>query len=413
MLRSAVWGAILLALVLSSAASAADKAGQARDEYVVVFKDGTNAKAKANADNVSPDFVYRYALSGFAARLNAKQQARLAADPDTLMLVPDDPEPASASAGAMRRQPTPIEQSPQQVARGIRRIGTLASRTAKIDGIDERVDVDVAVLDSGVDKRQPDLNVVGGTGCNGGAFDDQHGHGTMVAGVIGALDNGFGVVGVAPGARIWSVHVLDSTLSATTMNILCGVDWVAQHADVIDVANLSLIGPGADDGACGLVNRDPLHWAICHAVAAGVTFVAGAGNDSADASSFEPASFSEVITASGLSDTDGMPGGLGPAGCDGEADDVFASFSNFGSVVDLAAPAACIGSTFPNGGLALGSGTSYAAPHVAGAAALYLARHPHASPRQVRNELLDAREQTALPGDPDGIAEGVVNVSGF
>src|SRR5262249_13167715 len=125
MRRSAVWGAILLALVLASAASAAGTARTARDEYIVVFKDGTNAKAKANAYNVSADFVYRYALSGFAAKLNAKQQSRLAGDPDTLMVALDDPDPASGeSAGAMQRQPTPIEQSPQKVARGVRRIGT-------------------------------------------------------------------------------------------------------------------------------------------------------------------------------------------------------------------------------------------------------------------------------------------------
>jgi subtilisin len=109
-----------------------------------------------------------------------------------------------------------------------------------------------------------------------------------------------------------------------------------------------------------------------------------------------------------------MPGALGPPDdCFGEPDDSFAFFSNFGAPVDIAAPATCIISTFPGGNLGLDTGTSYASPHVAGAAALIKARHPFASPAQVQAMIVAAREQVHLPGDPDGIDEGVLNVSTF
>jgi subtilisin family serine protease len=115
-----------------------------------------------------------------------------------------------------------------------------------------------------------------------------------------------------------------------------------------------------------------------------------------------------------MADSDGQPGGLGGPTCAGGADDSFSrQFSNYGPAIDLAAPGECVGSLFPGGVFGLGSGTSFAAPHVTGAAALYRATHPRATPAQVRSALVAHRERTALPGDPDGAAEGVVNVSGW
>ena len=174
--------------------------------------------------------------------------------------------------------------------------------------------VDIAILDSGIDPTQPDLNVRGGVDCNGTTgYTDVYGHGTMVAGVAAARDNAFGVVGVAPGARLWAVKVLDdATASGTDANLLCGIDWVSQHAATIEVANMSLGDIGTDDGHCGLVNHDPVHWALCHSVQAGVTYVASAGNDAVDTAGEMPAGFSEIIAVSGMVDTDGLPGGLGP-----------------------------------------------------------------------------------------------------
>lgn len=396
----------------TAAAPAAGAAAGPTVLYVVVFQDGVDARDKASKAGIKPAFVYDKALSGFAANLTPAMRDRFAADPQALMVVPAD----HSQLPAVKPGTTPIEQFPQVVARGIRRIGTLASPTAHIDGVDERVNADVAVLDGGVDSTQPDLNVKNGTNCAAGDWrKDDSGHGTMVAGVIGALDNSFGVVGVAPGARIWSVRVFDPGADENTdANLLCGLDWVMSHSNTIEIANLSLGGPGADDGNCGLTNHDPVHWATCHVVnRGGVTVVVSAGNESADAAHTVPAAYPEVITVSSLADSDGQPGGLGGPTCEGDPDDTLSFFSNFGAVVDLAAPGDCVGSTYPGGELAIGSGTSFSAPHVAGATALYLATHPKSTPAQVRAALIAHREQTALAGDPDGINEGIVNVGGW
>jgi subtilisin family serine protease len=147
--------------------------------------------------------------------------------------------------------------------------------------------------------------------------------------------------------------------------------------------------------------------------------VVAAGNSSQNAADFVPATYAEVITVSALADSDGQPGGFGPATSSGR-DDTLATFSNFGADINIAAPGVDIFSTVPTGtcqfcnptGYGLLSGTSMASPHVAGAAALYLATHPGASPAQVKNELLATREVVALPNDPDGIAEGVLRVVG-
>jgi subtilisin family serine protease len=276
------------------------------------------------------------------------------------------------------------------------------------------MNVDVAVLDTGIDPTQPDLNVKGGVGCTPGPRSDDLGsHGTMVAGVIAARDNAFGVVGVAPGARLWAVRVFDGNGISTDAELLCGIDWVTQHSRTIEVANMSLTDIGGDDGRCGLTNHDPVHWALCHGVAAGVTYVAAAGNDSVDTAQRRPAAFSEVLAVSGMADSDGLPGALGPSTCEGDPDDAFSFFSNYGSPIDIAAPADCVGSTFPGGELAADSGTSFATPHVAGAAALLKIRHPEMTPAQVQAAIMAAREQVHLPGDPDGIDEGILNVASF
>src|SRR5262249_11441352 len=160
------------------------------------------------------------------------------------------------------------------------RIGDLANPTAAIDGTDTRVNVDVAVIDTGVDLTHPDLNVADGTDCTGiGSYNDDNGHGTHVSGTIGALDNDIGVVGVAPGVRIHPVKVLDSTGNGSWSNVNCGIDWVTQHAGTIKVANMSLGGLSAESAStCG---ASSLHLAICNSVAAGVTYVVAAGNNAA------------------------------------------------------------------------------------------------------------------------------------
>ncbi len=195
------------------------------------------------------------------------------------------------------------------------------SAIAQIDGMDQRVDADVAIVDTGIDPSHRDLNVVGGVNCSTSdrsAWHDGNGHGTHVAGIVGALDNGTGVVGVAPGVRLWAVRILNSNGVGLVSWYVCGLDWIASQRDpadpsrpLIEAANMSVAKPGSDDHNCGFTNKDAMHRAICRLVAAGVTVVAAAGNNSFSASRLIPASYNEVITVSALADTDGLPGGVG------------------------------------------------------------------------------------------------------
>jgi len=358
--------------------------------------------------------TYSNALSGFAATMTPAVRNRLAANP----LV--------ASIQADR----PIRGTAQYVPYGITRVHADVSKTASIDAVDPpRIDVNVAVLDTGVDTGHDDLNVAGGYSCaKGRSYDDHYGHGTHAAGTIGALDDRRGVVGVAPGARIFGVKVLDDDANGTTRELLCGIEWVTSTRydndpkNDIDVANLSLGGVGTDDGNCGKSDNDVLHQAICKSVEAGVTYVVAAGNEHEDASSLIPAAYSEVITVSAVADADGRSGGEGgsPA-CRADEDDTLADFSNYGTVVDIAAPGVCIFSTMPKdaeigdgSGYGTLTGTSFAAPHVAGAAALWISGHPSASPAEVRSALIAAGSYDwNNSDDADNQKEPLVDVSSF
>ena len=187
---------------------------------------------------------------------------------------------------------TPVAATAQTTPTGINRADADLSPTAAINGVDQRVNVDVAVIDTGVDLDHPDLNVyrAGAKNCAllGLNADDDHGHGSHVAGTIGALDNSSGVVGIAPGARIWPVKVLNALGSGMNSDVICGIDYVTSKSAEIEVVNMSLGGAGTDDGNCGNTNNDAMHQAICAAVSSGLTFVVAAGNDSADASSLHP-----------------------------------------------------------------------------------------------------------------------------
>jgi subtilisin family serine protease len=300
----------------------------------------------------------------------------------------------------------------QTLPTGIDRIDGELSSTASGNGSGS-VDVDVAVIDTGIDLTHPELNVVGGINCStGNSFNDGNGHGSHVAGTIAARDNDIGVVGVAPGARLWAVRVLNNRGSGSFADVICGIDWVTAHASTIEVANMSLSGSGADS-TCGS-NVDPMHEAICRSVAAGVTYAVAAGNQHVDAATRVPAAYDEVMTISALADFDGKPGGRTAPTCRADEDDTFANFSDFGADVDLIAPGVCILSTWKGGGYNTISGTSMATPHAAGAAALYKSTHPAATPAQVKSALQAAGTANwNNADDPDGIKEKLVNVSSF
>ena len=334
--------------------------------------------------------------------------------------------PRETKPGRVHRPNLPVHTADQLVPAGIERIGGSSIPIAQIDGIDTRVDADIATLDTGISTTTGDLVVAGGKDCAGEDTDnwiDDSGHGTHVAGTIAALDNTVGVVGVAPGARLWSVKVLDSTGSGSTDNVICGLDWVlsqVQGGQQIDAINMSLTGVG-NDGTCA---STPLHQAICNVVEAGVPVIAAAGNGSpvtgfgVDASTTTPATYDQVIAVSAFSDFDGLPGGddaTQPCSTrNPETDDVFATFSNFGADVDIAAPGSCVLSLARTAGsLIYRSGTSMAAPHVTGAVAIFKSVNHNASPATVKSWLLNTASQpqgspVGFTGDTDGIAEPVL-----
>lgn len=378
-------------------------------QYIIVFKKNvvTDKAAEKFLNRFSAlevNFRYRYALRGMAVKMPQQVLDKIASDPDIAYIVPD----------------VLLSLNAQTLPTGVNRVNADSNAVANIDGVDERVDVDIAILDTGIDLDHPDLNVFNYAYCKPqGRFNytcadgdvganDVNSHGTHVAGIAAALDNSSGVVGVAPGARLWAVKVLEDDGTGAGSQILAGVDYVTAHAGTIEVANMSLTGSG---------DFQPLTDAIDAAVAAGVVFTLAAGNDHIDVSQVFPAGNANAITVSAFEDYDGIAGGLsGNAG-----DDTFANFSNYGSGVDIMAPGVAIRSTVPGGGLGNKSGTSMASPHVAGAAALYLAQNPGASPAIVKVALIATANPApctnhsdgicGAPEDPDGIQEPLLKLA--
>jgi subtilisin family serine protease len=279
----------------------------------------------------------------FTVSMTHDEALELAADPTVLAVEPDwlafaDARATSACASS----------SAQTLTSGVAAMGhNSAGRTGS--------GVKVAVIDTGIDNTHSDLSVVSlvdETGSRGGGVDD-NGHGTHVSGTIAALDNGYGVVGVAPQASLYGVKVLDRRGSGAYSTIAAGIDWAV--ANGMDVASMSLGGP-ADSAS--------LHASITAAYAAGVIQVVAAGNDGADASTSWPAAYDgEVLTISAWD--------VGTS--------TFPSWSNYGAVVDVAAPGVNVCSTAKGGSYALMSGTSMATPHVSGAVAVYLQGNPGAT----------------------------------
>ena len=261
---------------------------------------------------------------------------------------------------------------------------TMSTNATKMSNLEN---VQIGILDTGIDLKNEELNVVDDVSFIAGEPNGQdgHGHGTHVAGIAAAKDDNDGVTGVAPGAKLTAIKVLGADGSGSTASVLAGLDYALQHANELDVINLSLGEPGSS------VATDT---AITKLQNAGVPVVVAAGNDNQNAAFQSPANSPDAWTVSSILDTDGKCGELGGAG-----DDTFSSFSNWGSVVEIAAPGGQINSTIPNGGFAQFSGTSMAAPHVAGAVALYKSSHPDASPAEIFNRLIETANTSGTACD--------------
>jgi hypothetical protein len=324
----------------------------------------TETRERAAKLGIDVEHRFSRTLRGFAADLTPAQTAALERDPEVAAIVPDRPVRKLAAVPA---------QAGTRIPPGVRRVTRAAAGEVR-----QKASHSVAVLDTGVDLEHPDLDVVAGTNCTGaGAPDDTDGHGTHVAGTIGAKDDGVGVAGVAPGTRLVAVKVLDDTGAGTTSSVICGIEWVLANRTQYDirVANLSLGGEGRASSCKSNVE----HAAYCALASAGVVPVVAAGNfarDFADSKPDTPAAYPEVLTVAATTDTDGLPGGLGAAGrCPNGVDDTPASFSNFATTAAaarhlIAAPGDCIRSTLPGARYGTLSGTSMATPHVAALVAL-------------------------------------------
>jgi subtilisin family serine protease len=464
---------VLLACTLANPASgqppmsniqAADRAAGAASgprphvvpgQFIVELHTGASQDAVLRAHGLVAHARWQV-VNGFVARMPDAVASRLGNDPLVRLVTPDvvveafpkapggggkggkgggNPPPASCpdTASALL--------IPQQVPTGVQRIGGVAPALAGAGA-------KVAVIDTGIDDCHPDLkdNVKGGINILDAtkAPRDDNGHGTHVAGIVGARHNDFGVVGVAPAASLYAVKVLDLNGSGALSNVVTALDWAVRNG--MNVANLSL---GAVDFWCvlmGMCGAGTECTAVNNAVARGVTVVVAAGNDASDAVSYTPANCRDSLTVTALADSDGAANGVGPAlvvNGQPEVDDTFAqTFSNFSTfgwdvngdglftiddhpIVDLAAPGVAILSTTPTYSVTLNtqyglarnyaalSGTSMAAPHVAGAAARYIAAHPGVSADAVRQALVLSGEcagtgtvtellcSTKWPDDPD------------
>jgi len=277
----------------------------------------------------------------------------------------------------------------QETAWGVQRIGAdrvWSTNTGK--------GVNVAILDTGVDYDHPDLagNIAGGINYAGSwwkdgstnrlYWDDIYGHGSYCAGIVAALNNNIGVVGVAPGANLWTVKVLGDDGNGYISDIIQGLEWCVDSG--IDIASMSF---GAAEYSESLAN------ACDAAYDAGVLLVGAAGNEKGGPVIY-PAAYESVIAVSATS-----------------TNDVIADFSSIGPEVELAAPGVNIKSTYRNGGYAIGSGTSMACPHVAGAAALTWAADRSLTAEQLRIKLQQTAEDLGAAGPDNLYGYGLVNAA--
>ncbi len=335
----------------------ADAAEKVPNSYVVKLKDTpasvsateatANAVAARNGGGV--DRVFGSALRGFTVKLSERQAKRLAADPAVEYVEQDQVFRADTT------QANPPSWGLDRIDQASLPLSSSYNYTSTGSG------VNVYVIDTGV---RISHSTFGGRAKNGYDFvdndavaQDGNGHGTHVAGTIAGS-----TYGVAKAATVYGVRVLDDAGSGTTAGVVAGIDWVTANAIKPAVANMSL-GGGASTTIDAAVNRS---------IAAGVTYAVAAGNSNANASSYSPARVANAITVGATTNTDAR-----------------ASYSNYGSVLDIFAPGSSITSSWSTSDTATNtiSGTSMATPHVAGVIARYLQNNTSATPAQVASAL--------------------------
>jgi subtilisin len=358
--------------------------GESKARKIVVFKEGVNEATKEDLINRAGGEKIKdlKIIRGKAVWLTPQAEKNLAKRAEVLRIDPDVEVYAleNVKIKGVKSQPA------QVITWNIERVGATSSW-----GISTGDPVKVGVIDTGIDLSHPDLkaNIKGGYNAiyPGKSPNDDNGHGTHVAGIIAALNNSIGVVGVGPKIDLYAIKVLNASGSGYLSDVIEGLDWARTHG--MQVVNMSL-GTSQD--------VQSFHDAILNAYNAGVVIVAAAGN-SGGAVSY-PAAYPEVIAVSATDQSNQI-----------------ASFSSRGPEIDLAAPGVGIYSTYKGQSYATLSGTSMAAPHVTGAAALIIDTKKCdlnldgvCKPSEVQQRL----EQTAIdlgtPGKDNLYGSGLVNV---
>ncbi|QFZ17986.1 S8 family peptidase [Saccharothrix syringae] len=341
---------------------AADAANKVQNHFIVKLKDGSAASADKLAKQYGGqvDTVFSKALNGFTVSLPEQAAKRLAANPAVEYVEQDQ---VFTTQATQSNAPWGLDRIDQRNLP----LSTTYNYTSTGSG------VNVYVIDTGV---RISHTTFGGRARNGydavendSVAQDGNGHGTHVAGTIAGS-----TYGVAKGATVYGVRVLNDAGSGTTADVVEGIDWVTNNHVKPAVANMSLGG-----GASSTIDA-----AVRRSIAAGVTYAIAAGNSNANASNYSPARVTEAITVGATTSTDAR-----------------ASYSNYGSVVDIFAPGSSILSSWNTGDSATNtiSGTSMATPHVAGAAARYLQNNRSATPAQVQSYLV-GQATTGVVGSP-------------